>query len=84
MMIGMTRGDRRRFGGHPTSTKRRWRVGVRVVPTLSVLLGAAAARPADVSGPGPVLPFIDDDYARARAEARARELPLFIEAWAPW
>jgi len=30
------------------------------------------------------LPFLSDDYARALAEARARELPLFIEAWAPW
>jgi hypothetical protein len=30
------------------------------------------------------LPFIDDDYGRALAEARARKLPLFIEAWAPW
>jgi len=30
------------------------------------------------------LPFIEDDYARALAEARARRLPLFIEAWAPW
>ena len=36
---------------------------------------ASAARP---------LPFLSDDYARALAEARARELPLFIEAWAPW
>jgi hypothetical protein len=31
-----------------------------------------------------VLPFIQDDYTRALAEARARKLPLFIEAWAPW
>jgi len=31
-----------------------------------------------------VLPFIDDDYRRAVAEARARKVPLFIEAWAPW
>ena len=30
------------------------------------------------------LPFLSDDYARALGEARARELPLFIEAWAPW
>ena len=30
------------------------------------------------------LPFIDDDYARARAEARSRKLPLFVEVWAPW
>jgi hypothetical protein len=33
--------------------------------------------------PGP-LPFIDDDYAGALSQARARKLPLFIESWAPW
>jgi len=32
----------------------------------------------------PPLPFIADDYAAALAEARARDLPLFIESWAPW
>jgi hypothetical protein len=31
-----------------------------------------------------VLPFIEDDYTRAVAEARARKVPLFIESWAPW
>jgi hypothetical protein len=31
-----------------------------------------------------VLPFLDDDYAGALAEARTRDVPLFIEAWAPW
>lgn len=31
-----------------------------------------------------VLPFIEDDYSRALAEAQARQLPLFIESWAPW
>jgi hypothetical protein len=30
------------------------------------------------------LPFLSDDYAKALGEARARALPLFIEAWAPW
>jgi hypothetical protein len=30
------------------------------------------------------LPFIEDDYRRGLAEARARNLPLFIEVWAPW
>ena len=30
------------------------------------------------------LPIIEDDYARARAEARARAVPLFVEVWAPW
>ena len=32
----------------------------------------------------PVVPFIENDYARAVAEARARKVPLFVEAWAPW
>ena len=31
-----------------------------------------------------VLPFVQDDYAKALEQARARKLPLFIEAWAPW
>ena len=48
-----------------------------------------ASTPASAAGAGrsaaaPVLPFIQDDYARALAEARAKKLPLFIEAWAPW
>jgi tetratricopeptide (TPR) repeat protein len=30
------------------------------------------------------LPFIADDYPRALAEARARGIPLFIDAWASW
>ena len=33
---------------------------------------------------GPVLPFQADDYGAALAEARARDLPLFVESWAPW
>ena len=31
-----------------------------------------------------VLPFIEDDYAKALGSARAHELPLFVEVWAPW
>jgi hypothetical protein len=31
-----------------------------------------------------VLPFIADDLPRALAEAKSRDLPLFIESWAPW
>ena len=30
------------------------------------------------------LPFITDDYARARAEANRRKLPMFVDVWAPW
>ena len=49
----------------------------------SVLLSAVAS-----SASAPVaqnsLPFIADDYAGARAEARRRHVPLFVEVWAPW
>jgi len=31
-----------------------------------------------------VLPFRSDDYAAALQEARQRNLPIFIETWAPW
>lgn len=28
--------------------------------------------------------FIEDDYARALAEAKEKKRPLFVDAWAPW
>jgi hypothetical protein len=46
-----------------------------------LLGGALALGPPAGAAP---LPFIQDDYPRALAEARARALPIFIEAWAPW
>jgi hypothetical protein len=52
--------------------------------TLLLALGAAAAPTPAEPEDAPRLPFIADDYGRALAEARARSLPLFIEAWAPW
>ena len=36
------------------------------------------------SAPGSALPFIENDYAHALQEAKARNVPLFVEAWAPW
>lgn len=46
---------------------------------------AAAAKPkSPAAAPHLALPFIQDDYTKALAEARARKVPLFIEAWAPW
>src|SRR5664279_908022 len=31
-----------------------------------------------------VLPWIDDDYARALSEAKRKKIPIFAELWAPW
>ena len=62
----------------------------RIVPVLRAVACGAALMTAGAAAAGtqaarrPVLPFIQDDYARALAEARARKVPVFIDAWAPW
>ncbi len=49
----------------------------------TIALAAALVVPAVADTTSP-LPWIDDDYPRALAQARAKKVPLFIEAWAPW
>jgi len=46
---------------------------------LAMALAAAAAPSA-----GGTLPFVEDDYARALGDARARNVPLVVDVWAPW
>ncbi|MGE0641308.1 MAG: thioredoxin family protein [Thermoanaerobaculia bacterium] len=49
----------------------------------AILFGAfAGALTADASEG--VLPWVENDYPKALAEARARNVPIFLEAWAPW
>jgi hypothetical protein len=48
------------------------------------MLGCGGPPAEDHVPPGPVLPWVADDYPAALAEARARKLPLFVESWAPW
>jgi len=31
-----------------------------------------------------VLPFIENDWSKAVAQAKAKHLPVFVDAWAPW
>jgi len=47
-----------------------------------LLLMAAAAAPALGTAAGPR--WISDDWPRALAEAKARKVPVFVDAWAPW
>jgi hypothetical protein len=51
---------------------------------LAFTLGAVVLTAGPERDDARPLPFQSDDYPRALAEARARDLPLFIEAWAPW
>jgi thiol-disulfide isomerase/thioredoxin len=48
--------------------------------TLALLVALSTPLHATTSA----LPFIADDYPKALAEARAKKLPIFLEAWAPW
>ena len=48
---------------------------------LLVLLAPALA--SATTKPTP-LPFIQDDFAKARAQAIQRRVPIFVECWAPW
>lgn len=57
-------------------------MGMNRLARASLLLGVLGA--AAPLAAAPTLPFVEDDYPKALAEARARKLPLFIEAWAPW
>jgi hypothetical protein len=53
--------------------------------SLLLVSACAASPPKPAHAPeASALPFIEDDYARALAEARATKRPLFVEAWAPW
>lgn len=44
---------------------------------LALALLAASTASADLA-------FIENDYATAISRARAKNLPIFVEAWAPW
>lgn len=58
---------------------------------LATMLAPSARAVVTAQKPAParaalhqVLPWIDDDYTRAVAEAKARKVPIFVESWAPW
>lgn len=44
---------------------------------LTLALAAPISAQAD-------LPFIEDDFAKATAQAKAKNVPIFVETWAPW
>ena len=47
------------------------------------LAGAVAIVSAARAASREVLPWVED-YSKAVAQARARNVPIFVEAWAPW
>lgn len=51
---------------------------------LAPWIAVAVLTPSVVSPARASLPIQNDDFARARAEATQRHLPLFVDVWAPW
>lgn len=48
----------------------------RILPIAVLVLAALSARAN--------LTFIENDYAAAVARAKAKDVPIFVDAWAPW
>ena len=48
----------------------------RLLPALALLVMATTA--------SAKLEFIENDYTQAVTRARAKNVPIFVDAWAPW
>ncbi len=56
---------------------------MRLTRFAALALTGLAAVSASPAASREVLPWVDD-YGSAVAQARARNVPIFVEAWAPW
>src|SRR5581483_11339209 len=73
-------GPRKREG----SDLKRMQAVARLGAALLSVAACTRASPPSGSSPKPAIHFIEDDYPRALAEARARGVPLFVDTWATW
>jgi len=69
---------------HCNDRKRLWKANQSVHTILAMKRLPILLLLATMATSAMALPMIQDDYAKARAEAQRRKLPLFIEVWAPW
>lgn len=57
---------------------------VLLLAALALCGTALAATPQAASHPKFSVPFVENNYGRALAEAQERKVPLFVDNWAPW
>jgi thiol-disulfide isomerase/thioredoxin len=59
---------------------------MRTLRFLSIALAAAAAAYATAATPEAksVLPWVVDDFSGALTQAKAKNVPIFVDMWAPW
>ena len=88
----------RLLGRHLASVALAFTVGATLPAAVGAASGKTPAQPAATRAPAPsratksavpasvrhTLPFLSDDYDRAVAEAKSRQVPIFVESWAPW
>jgi hypothetical protein len=55
-----------------------------LVAAISAPLWAAPQAAVSGQAAKSALPFVENDYAKALADAQKRNVPIFVEAWAPW
>lgn len=53
-------------------------------PIVLPLLACGGAPSPVAPGGSHALDFIADDWPRALVAAKERQVPIFVEAWAPW
>jgi hypothetical protein len=58
-------------------------LAVLALSALGALVSGRARAAAPAAQPE-VLPWIENDYPKAVALAKARKVPIFVECWAPW
>ena len=51
---------------------------------IAIAILLAALSTSSLGKPSKGLPFINDDFQKALAQAKQRNLPLFVDVWAPW
>jgi hypothetical protein len=75
--VGDARADvtRNRPGNGPRATGNYNAPMKRLLLALAVLAATSASAKID---------FVEDDYATAMARAKTKNVPVFVEAWAPW
>ena len=56
-------------------------MGEQMKRLLAIALLLATAAPALAKE---VVPFIENDFNKALAQAKAKKHPIFVDAWAPW
>jgi hypothetical protein len=59
---------------------------VKSSPCLPLLLAASLSTASLAAQPGAkeALPFLENDYPAALAQAKSKGVPVFVDVWAPW